>query len=274
MVGTKGVTSVAESPSPTGRASGGTRGGGEGMAGLAKGLAILEVFGPGREQLTVSDAARSTGMWPATARRCLLTLEHLGYLSFDGKFYRPTPRMVRLGASYLETASLPALAQPHAVAARDQLGESVSVGVLDGDDVVFVARAEVQRLVTAAVRLGTQLPAHASASGRVLLADLPDEELAERLERVAPSATTPHTVVDVAGLRERVQRAREDGYATTDEELELGIRTLAVPVRDSTGHVPAALAVSTLTARVSRTELLENFLPVLITHAERLGRQL
>ncbi|MFH5822886.1 IclR family transcriptional regulator C-terminal domain-containing protein [Georgenia sp. AZ-5] len=246
----------------------------EGMAGLAKGLAIIEAFGPRRTQMTVTDAANITGMWPATARRCLLTLQDLGYLSHDGKFYRPTPRMVRLGAAYLETASLPVLAQPHVTAARDELGESVSVAVLEGDSVVFVARAEVQRLVTAAVRLGAQLPAHASASGRVLLAALPDPELDARLAGCEPVQTTPRTLLTAGDIRKRVEQARRAGYSLTDEELEMGIRTLAVPIQDSAGRTQAAMSVSTLAARVSLEELDERFLPVLQNHAARLGRQL
>ncbi len=246
----------------------------EGMAGLAKGLAVIEAFGPHQTQVTVSDAARATGMTPATARRCLRTLQELGYLSHDGKFFRPTPRMMRLGAAYLETASLPQLSQPYVVSARDELDESVSLAVLEDDLAVFVARAEVQRIVSTGVRLGAQLPAHASASGRVLLAGLPDDELDARLESCRPRRTTPNTLVQVAGIRERVVRARVDGFAFTDEELEMGMRTMAVPVRDSMGRTQAAMTVSAFTARISFDRMCAEFVPVLQRHAEHLGRML
>ncbi|MPZ96311.1 MAG: helix-turn-helix domain-containing protein [Propionibacteriales bacterium] len=244
------------------------------MAGLAKGLAVVEAFGPGRTQLTVTDAARATGTSPATARRCLLTLEALGFVSYDGKFFRPTPRMMRLGAAYLETAPLPLLAHPFVVAARDELDEAVSLAVLQGEWAVFVARADVQRIVSTGVRLGAQLPAHASATGRVLLAALPDDELQERLEHCRPVKTTTNTVVAVEDLLARVQLARSEGVAFTDEELDWGMRTMAVPVCDRHGHTQAALSMSAFTARITLAEMREVALPVLRRHAERLGRVL
>lgn len=248
--------------------------GAEGMAGLAKGLAIIESFGPHRTELTVTEAARATGTTPATARRCLLTLEDLGYLSFDGKNFRPTPRMMRLASSYLETATLPALAQPYVRQARDELGESVSLAVLDADSALFVARAEVERIVSTGVRLGASLPAHASASGRVLLAALPDAELADRLERCEPRRTTPRTLVSREQIAERIALVRSTGVSFTDEELELGMRTMAVPVNDSQGRCRAAMSVSAFTARVSLDDLHTRFLPVLRRQAGRLGKAL
>jgi IclR family pca regulon transcriptional regulator len=246
----------------------------EAMAGLAKGLAIIEAFGPDRRQLSISEAAQLSATSPASARRCLLTLESLGYLTFDGKFFRPTPRMVRLGAAYLETAPLALLGRPHLLAAREELGESISLAVLDSGESVFVARAEAGRIVSAGVRLGARLPAHASATGRVLLAGLPDDEVDELLARARPAATTPNTVTAVAEIRERVRRAREEDVAYTDEELELGIRTMAVPVRDSSGRVQAAMSAAAFASRVTLDDMAGGFLPVLRGHADRLGRML
>lgn len=246
----------------------------EGMAGLAKGLAVVEAFGQDRVRLSVTDAANATGMTPATARRCLLTLEDLGYVSYDGKFFRPTPRMMRLGAAYLETSPLPLLAQPYVLAARDELDESVSLAVLEQDSALFVARAEVQRIVSTGVRIGARLDACASATGRVLLAALPEDELDTHLERCRPRRTTPNTLTAPAEIRDRIELARAEGYALTDEELELGMRTLAVPVRDPRGATHAAMAVSAFTARVSLDEMRERFIPALRRHAERLGRLL
>jgi IclR family pca regulon transcriptional regulator len=246
----------------------------EAMGGLAKGLAIIEAFGPQRRQLSISQAAQLTATSPASARRCLLTLESLGYLSFDGKFFRPTPRMVRLGAAYLETAPLALLARSHLLAAREELGESISLAVLESDESVFVARAEAGRIVSAGVRLGARLPAHASATGRVLLAGLSDAEVDGLLARAGLTSTTPNTLTDPEKIRQRVRRAREEGVAYTDEELELGIRTMAVPVRDSSGRVQAAMSAAAFASRVTLADMAADFLPVLREHADRLGRML
>jgi IclR family transcriptional regulator, pca regulon regulatory protein len=246
----------------------------EGMGGLAKGLAIIEAFGRSRRQLSISEAAQLTATSPASARRCLLTLEELGYLSFDGKFFRPTPRMVRLGAAYLETAPLPLLARPHLIAAREKLGESISLAVLESDESVFVARADAERIVSAGVRLGARLPAHASATGRVLLAGLSDDEVDDVLARADLTRTTQNTLTTAEGIRQRVQQAREEGVAYTDEELELGIRTMAVPVHDSSGRVQAAMSAAAFASRVTLEDMAADFLPVLREHADRLGRML
>lgn len=244
------------------------------MAGLAKGLAIIEAFGQNRRQLTVTEAARASQASPAAARRCLLTLEGLGYINYDGKYFRPTPRMMRLGAAYLETSPLPLMAQPHVLAARDELNESVSLAVLEEDWAVFVARAEVERIVSTGVRLGARLPAHASATGRVLLAGLPDDQLDAHLKRCKPQRTTVHTLVKIPQLRKRVLQARNEGVAFTDEELELGMRTMAVPVLDGQGRTVAALSVSAFAARVSLEEMQTEFASVLRRHAAGLSRML
>jgi IclR family pca regulon transcriptional regulator len=247
------------------------------MAGLGKGLAVIEAFGRDTPRMTVADAARATDTTRAAARRCLLTLEQLGYLVHDGRYFRPTPRMLRLGAAFLETSPLPQLAQPYLEAARDELVESVSLAVLEGDWSVFVARAETQRIVVTGVRLGARLPALGSATGRVLLADLPGDELTALLRRARPRtahAAPPRAVVGQSELRKRVLAARAERVAWTDEELELGMRSMAVPVSDARGRTVAAMSVSAFTARVSLERLREEFLPVLRTHAERLGRLL
>jgi IclR family pca regulon transcriptional regulator len=245
----------------------------EGMAGLAKGLAVLEAF-DGREALTISQAAEAAGLSRAAARRCLLTLAELGYLSGDGRLFRPTPRTLRLGAIYLDGDALPKLAQPHLAAARDALQESVSLAVLQDDWVIFVARAEAERIVSTGVRVGARLPAWCSATGRVLLAALPEAERERRLAQVRPEARTRRTVVDRAELRLRIETAGREGLALLDEELELGMRAMAVPVADSRGRVKAAVSVSALAARVSLQALRDDFQPVLRRAAEAIGRRL
>lgn len=246
----------------------------EGMAGLGKGLAILEAFGQHRRHLSITDAASAAGLSRATARRCLLTLVTLGYLTHDGKHFHPTPRMLRLGSAYTDTATLPQLAQPHLTAVRDQLGESVSLAVLQDDESLFVARAEAERIVMTGVRVGARLPAYVSATGQVLLAGLTEEALTDYLRRCHPQARTANTPIELAEIRRRIEQARVDGVAFTDEELELGMRSMAVAVRDSRGNLRAAMSVSTAAARLSMAELRQNSLPVLQERAQQFGQTL
>jgi IclR family pca regulon transcriptional regulator len=246
----------------------------EAMRGLAKGLAIIEAFTSLRPQLTVTTAAQASGATPAAARRCLLTLETLGFVTSDGKYFSPTPRMARLGGAYQDVSPLPALAQPCLNAVRDELGEACSLAVLDGDSVVFIARAEADRLVWAGIRVGARLPVHATSTGRVLLAALSDEELETRLSNCRPERTSPKTLVRIPDIRQRVQRARDTGAAFTDEEIEVGMRSVAVPVIDAAGRVQAAMSVSLFAARASLEEMRERFVPVLEREAHRLGAML
>lgn len=246
----------------------------EGMAGLAKGLAILEAFSRDTPKLTISDAARLTDLNRAVARRCILTLVDLGYLTHDGKFFSPTPRMLRLGDTYVESAALPQLAQPHLAAVREQVGESVSLAVFQDDRSLFIARSEIRRIVNTGVRVGATLPAYTSATGHVLLADLPEDEFEAYLGRCDPQARTPSTPTRREDIRRRVEQARAERVAITDEELELGLRSMAVPVRDSRGRTVAAMSVSATASRISIEQLRTEFLPVLREHAGQLGRTL
>lgn len=246
----------------------------EAVGGLTKGLAIIELFDSNRPRLTVSEAARATGISPAAARRCLLTLESLGYVSHDGKYFRPTPRLARLGTSYDIVSPLAALAQPCLEAVRQELGESSSLAVLDGADSLFIARAESARIVSFGGRVGSRLPAHGSATGRVLLAALPDDELERRLSEIEPEATTPGTLVAVDEIRARILEAREADVAITIEELEIGLSTMAVPVRDSLGRVHGALSMAAASARATEERMRNEFLPVMRREAQRLGAML
>jgi len=246
----------------------------ESMGGLAKGLAILETFAGGRAPLRISEAAIATGTTRAAARRCLRTLVELGYVRQDGVNFVPTPRLVRLASSYLEVDPLPALARPHLNAARDELGESVSLAVLDDGSSLFVARAEADHIVLASVRVGSQLPAYGSSTGRVLLAGLPDDQLDRYLAACKPEARTPMSVVDKVELRSLVLAVRWHGYAYTDDELELGMRSVAVPVVDSRGTTRAALSSSAFVVRSSLETMINTFAPVLVKHAHDIGRML
>jgi IclR family pca regulon transcriptional regulator len=246
----------------------------EGMGGLAKGLAIIEAFSPHRTRMTVSEAAQVSGTSRASARRCLLTLAELGYLEFDGKYFRPQPRLLALSAAYNGTRSLPQIAQPFLKAARDELHESISLAVLDRDAALFVARAEAERLVTTGISIGTRIDLYCSATGRVLLATWDDKRLSEYFDRVAIAARTKYSLVKKTALREAVRSATRQGYATTDQELEIGLRSIAVPVIDSRGHVVGAMSASASTARVSLQQMIKGFVPVLRANANALGHVL
>ena len=246
----------------------------EAMAGLAKGLAILECFGDGSARLTLAEAARRAGLSRSAARRCLLTLAELGYVASDGRHFTPLPRLLRLGYAFLSATPLPRLAQPILEAVEAAAGEAVSLAILDGAEVVFVARAAPRRMVSVGPGVGSRLPAWCSATGRVLLAGLPEEDAAARLEGVPMRALTPRTATGPEEVRARIKGAREAGHALCDEELELGLLSLAVPVRDLAGAVVAAMSVSTQPSRRTAAELRRDLLPLLLDGAGRLSARL
>ncbi len=246
----------------------------EAMGGLAKGLAVIEAFAAERRELTVARAASHAGLSRASARRCLLTLADLGYVRQAGSAYVPTPRMLRLGDAFFGTTSLPQLAQPHLDETRDELSESISLAVLEGDHSVFVARAEVSRPVTGFVRLGAKLPAFASATGRVMLADRTDEEVRAYLGRVPLEPLSPKTLTEPERIMESIAAVRRDGHAIICEELELGMLAIAVPVRDAEGRTVAALSISASIARIGPEQAKGEFLPIMQRRAEALSRML
>jgi IclR family pca regulon transcriptional regulator len=246
----------------------------EAMAGLAKGLAILECFGEGTARLTLAEAAKRTGLSRPAARRCLLTLLDLGYVAHDGRHFTPQPRMLRLGYAFLSATPLPRLAQPVLEAVQEAAGEAVSLAILDGAETVFVARSAPHRMVSVGPGVGSRLPAWCSATGRVLLAGLPDDAVAARLEGVEFRALTPRTAVTPEAVRAGVLGAREAGHALCNEELELGLLSLAVPVRDVSGAVVAAMSVSTQPSRRSAAEAERDLLPLLSEGARRLSARL
>ena len=246
----------------------------EGMGGLAKGLKILEAFPNSDGRLTVSDAARVAKTSRASARRCLLTLSELGYLQFDGKFFRLQPRILSLARGYTDSDPLPRVGQPILSAARDLLGESVSLAVLDNDTAFFIARAEAERLVSSSVTVGARSPAYCSSTGRVLLAGLTDGQVLAYLERTDIVALTKFTQIGKNEIFAIVRKARDDGYAVSDEEMELGLLSISVPVYDSRRLLVGAMSASASSARIRSSALTKNFLPVLIEHAAKLGRAL
>jgi IclR family transcriptional regulator, pca regulon regulatory protein len=228
---------------------------------LERGLAVIRAFDADHPELTLSDVARSTGLTRAAARRFLLTLTDLGYVRTDGKRFSLTAKVLELGYSYLSSMTLPEVAQPHLERLSAEVRESSSVSVLDGSDVVYVARVAVSRIMTVSINIGTRFPAHATSMGHVLLAGLTPPELDAYLAATPLSGLTSNTVTDPAELRAELENVRAQGYSLVDQELEAGLRSAAAPVRDGTGAVVAAINISTHASRRSVAEMRGDLVP-------------
>ncbi|MFI0478994.1 IclR family transcriptional regulator C-terminal domain-containing protein [Actinomadura sp. 9N215] len=241
---------------------------------LERGLNVIRAFDASTPALTLSEVAHATGLTRAAARRFLLTLADLGYVRSDGRRFSLTPRVLRLGYAYLSSLSLPEVAEPHLEALVALVHESSSVSVLDGDDIVYVARIPTSRIMTVAISVGTRFPAFATSMGRVLLADLPDAELDERLDRAARRPLTGRTTTDPAALRREIVRVRKQGWSLVDQELEDGLRSIAAPIRDATGKVAAAANVSAASSRTPAAKMRRELLPLLLDATARIEADL
>ena len=230
---------------------------------LERGLAVIQCFDAEHRSMTLAEVSVRPGLSRGTARRFLLTLAELGFVAADNGGFSLTPRVMRLGYAFLSSLGIGEIAEPIIRGLGAQLDETVSLAVLDGEDVVFLARAEARRVYRTNVTVGARLPAHATSLGRVLLAGLPDAELAAWLERVQPVAYTPKTIMDKDRLMKAILQARQDGFATMDEELQIGIRSVAVPVPDRDGSTLAALNIGGLTPQTSLAVLRNEFVPLL-----------
>lgn len=230
---------------------------------LARGLTVLTAFGAGREELTLAGVARATGLARATARRALITLEHLEYVSGGDGVFRLTPRVLALGYPSLSRLTLPQIAQPHLAALAERVRDSASLAVLDGDDVRYTARVGVKRIMSVTVTIGTRLPAYATSMGRALLADLPAAERAARADRAELKPLTPHSITDRRDLTAALDRVAVQGYALVDQELEEGLRSIAVPVHDREGNAVAAVNVAMHASRRTLEECVAQVLPEL-----------
>lgn len=230
---------------------------------LARGLSVLSALGTTEGGMSLSAVAQAVALPRATARRSLLTLQQAGYAAADTGLFLPTPRVLELGYSVLSRLTLSELAQPHLAALVARIQESASVAVLDGEDIRYVARVAAGRIMSVNITVGTRFPAYATSMGRVLLAALPPVERAARLERTVLRPLTGHTLTSPATLGEVLDRAAEAGYVMVSEELEDGLRSLAVPVRDRTGTVIAAVNVSLHAGRTTAAEARTTILPAL-----------
>ena len=234
---------------------------------LDRGLAVIRAFDAEHPELTLSEVARTTGLTRAAARRFLLTLVELGYVRTDGRLFTLRPKILELGYAYLSSLSLPEIALPHLEQLVERVHESTSVSVLDGDEVVYVARVPTKRIMTVSISVGTRFPAYATSMGRVLLAWRSAEWLDGYLASARLKALTAHTLADSESLRAELAAVRERGWAMADQELEEGLRSVAAPIRDQSGQVAAAINVATNVSRTSADELIERIVPQLLATA-------
>ena len=228
---------------------------------LDRGLRVLELFGGGQQPMTLSDLAKAADLPRATARRILFTFERAGFVESDGKLFGLTPRVLVLASSYLASNHVVSVLQPVLDRLSSDAQEISSMAILDGNDVVFIARASPTRIFSAGIDVGYRLPAFCSSVGRVLLSRLPDAELVAALDKMDLAPLTPFTVTDRKLLLKAIAADRAQGYSLVDREAEPGFRSISVPVRRYDGAVVAAINMGAHVDRVSATEMVERFLP-------------
>lgn len=241
---------------------------------LARGLTVVTAFGDSGPDLTLSDVARATGLSRASARRALITLEHLGYVTADGRAHRLTPRVLALGYPALSRITLSRIAEPHLAALAGRIHDSASLAVLVDDSVQYMARAATHRIMNVDITVGTRFPAYATSLGRVLLAGLSGDGLRSVLAHAELRPLAPHTLTRRAELETVLDRVRAQGYALVDEELEAGLRSISVPVRDRAGATVAAVNVAMHSSSRTIEECLEHVLPQLRLTAGRIESEL
>ena len=240
------------------------------IEGMAKGMAVLESFDTERQRLNATQAAQRAAITRASARRHLLTLAHLGYLETDGSYFWLAPKVLRFSGSYLASARLPRVLQPTLNRLAAQTAESFSAVVLDGDQVVIVARSGSTRVLAYGLHLGARLPAHATSTGRVLLAAKRKTDFNAWMKGRELARLTAHTTVDARKFREAVERVRAQDFSIASEEHELGVQALAVPLRNMQGQTVAALNVVTAAHRPAHGDLQRDLLPLLLDAAREL----
>ena len=230
---------------------------------LARGLSVVTALGEPRAGLPLGAVAEATGLARATARRSLITLTHLGYVTSEAGLFRLTPQVLELGFARLSGLTLPEIARPHLTALVERVNDSASMAVLAGDDIQYVARVPTVRIMSVDITLGTRFPAHATSMGRVLLAGLPRHERATRLKGMDLRPLTRRTVTSAERLDRLLGQVGRAGYSLVEEELEEGLRSIAVPVRDRDGRVRAAINVSMHASRRTADQARESVLPAL-----------
>jgi IclR family pca regulon transcriptional regulator len=240
------------------------------IEGMAKGMAVLESFDTERQRLNATLASQRAGITRAAARRHLLTLTHLGYLETDGSYFWLAPKVLRFSGSYLASARLPRVLQPTLNRLAAQTAESFSAVVLDGDQVVIVARSGSSRMLAYGLHLGARLPAHATSTGRVLLAAKSKVDFRAWMKGRELARLTSHTIVEPRNFQAVIEKVRADDYCLASEEHELGVHALAVPLRTLQGHTAAALNLVAGPGRLQTRTLQHELLPLLLEAAREL----
>jgi IclR family pca regulon transcriptional regulator len=246
----------------------------EAMGGLAKGLAVIRTFKRDHASLSLSEIARSAGMPAATARRCLLTLEELGYVTRSGRDFVLRPKVLELGAAYLDSMDIEHLTKTHLEELARSTTDSAALCVLDGTEIVYVARTSVRTLLRLEAHVGSRFPAHATSTGRVLLAGLTPERLELFFQTSKLEPLTDQTVTNPAKLRQLIDECRKTGYSAVADELAYGVVALAVPVYDQRGRVVAALNSSSHSKKISKAKLVRERLAMLQQSSQQISADL
>jgi IclR family pca regulon transcriptional regulator len=239
---------------------------------LERGLEVIQVFSRERPALTLSEVAQLAGITRASARRILLTLQMLGFMRSDGRIFSPTPRLLSLGWAYLSSLSFTETAGLLLEELSDRVNEACSAATLDLPDAVYVARVPTRRIVSINLDIGSRVPALHSSMGRVLLADLPAEQVSAFVRGQRVPRYTEYTIVDSEAIIAEIDAAREKSHAIVDQELEIGLRSIAAPVRRADGRVVAAVNISAVASRVTVRGMRAQMLPSLLETAEAISR--
>jgi IclR family transcriptional regulator, pca regulon regulatory protein len=238
-----------------------------------RGIDVIRAFDGSHPRMTLSQVANRTDLTRATARRFLHTLIDIGYMDTDGREFWLTPRVLELGFAYLSSLGIPEIAMPHLQRLTQQVNESSSVSILAGSDIVYVARVPVRRIMTVAINVGTRFPGYATSMGRVLLAGLEPDALNRVLEMTSLVPLTPHTITNRDELISGLDQIRKQGWALVDEELEVGLRSIAAPIFDGQGRVVAAANIS-LGANRFASDPVKDFLPALLDATGKISEDL
>lgn len=237
---------------------------------FARGLEVIRVFSRAKPKMTLSEVSRATDMTRATVRRFLLTLVREGYVETDGKYFSLKPKVLELGYSVLSSMSIWEVAQPIMNELAETLQESCFAAVLQGDQVIYTARATSKRYVNVGISVGSHVPAHCVSSGRVLLAALSEQQFLKYLDEAELTKFTPNTVTSKVKLRSAIEEVRIQGWSIVDQELEIGLRSISVPIRDAGGAVVAALNVPCPSSRISYDQMRTKVLTELLTASNRI----
>lgn len=241
------------------------------MTSLARGLAVVKAFSDQRRAMTIAQLSHKTGISRAAVRRCLYTLKQLGYADSEANNFYLKPKILSLGYSYLSSTQLTISAQPTLNQVSRELNECCSLGVLEESEILCISRSQSSRVMSVAINTGSRLPAYCSSMGRVMLSMLSDDELSYYFSKIRLITYTDRTVIAESELRDILASVKKNGYAIVEEELEIGLRSIAVPVRGASGMPVAALSVGAQAGRTNRSQLEQNFLPLLLNAASDLS---